>query len=188
MHGPKLALSCGKFRCFCGLLVECLARLRHVSEDEAELSRVRFSHPLQYRKRLHAIRALVIAVFDQGYGRIRRAINVVVFDNGARLHGPEGTPETRAGGAEFDRCQPDVNPIRACVPSQKGLLALPPQRHRRACWTRATTRPVPLVISRLPRTCSGPSVCGSTASGPLRTASMSAAPVGGSPEAAKLTS
>src|SRR6185369_8465805 len=84
--------------------------------------------------------------------------------------------------------QPDVNPIRAWVPSQKGLFALPPQRHRRACCTRATTRPVPLMISKLPRTCSGPSVCGSTLSGPLRTASMSAAPVGGSPLAAKFTS
>jgi hypothetical protein len=75
--------------------------------------------------------------------------------------------------------------MRVWVPSQKGLLALPPQRHSRACVRRATTRPVPLVISRLPRTCSGPSSCGSISSGPFRTGSMSPAEVAGSPVAAK---
>ncbi len=35
----------------------------------------------QDRKRLHTVGALVVAILDQGYGRIRRAINVVVFDN-----------------------------------------------------------------------------------------------------------
>ena len=39
-----------------------------------------------------------------------------------------------------------------CVPSQKGLFWLPPQRHSRAVSTRATTRPVPLMISRFPFT------------------------------------
>jgi len=48
--------------------------------------------------------------------------------------------------------------MRAWVLSQKGLLLLPPQRHNRADSMRATTRPVPLMISMLPRICSGPSV------------------------------
>ena len=36
----------------------------------------------------------------------------------------------------------------AWVPSQKGLVLLPPQRHNRVLTTRLTTRPAPLVISR----------------------------------------
>ena len=79
-------------------------------------------------------------------------------------------------------------PMRECVPSQNGFVALPPQRQSRACVTHATTRPVPLVISRLPRTCSGPSSSGSIASGPLRAASDCTSPVAGSPLAANLTS
>ena len=82
----------------------------------------------------------------------------------------------------------DLKPTRAWLPSQNGLVLLAPQRHSRADSTRATTRPVPLMISMLPRTCSGPSVSGSMASGPSRTGSMSALPVGGSPLAAKFTS
>src|SRR5262245_54066749 len=42
--------------------------------------------------------------------------------------------------------------MRAWVPSQNGFVALPPQRQSRACVTHATVWPVPLVISRLPRT------------------------------------
>jgi len=46
---------------------------------------------------------------------------------------------------------------RAWLPSQKGFVLLPARSGRgRAARTRATTRPVPLVISRLPRICSGP--------------------------------
>src|SRR5215469_2870568 len=82
----------------------------------------------------------------------------------------------------------DLKPIFACVPSQNGLLPLPPQRHSRAWVTRATTRPVPEVISRLPRTRRGPSVSGSTESTPSRTASMSVFPESGSPEAVNFTS
>ena len=63
--------------------------------------------------------------------------------------------------------QPDLKPMRACVPSQNGLVALPPQRHSVAELTRATTRPVPLMISRLPRTLSGPSGCGSMRERPV---------------------
>lgn len=81
-----------------------------------------------------------------------------------------------------------LNPFFRRVPSQNGLFADPPQRHSKALCTRTTTRAVPAVISRLPRTLSGPSVCGSMASGPSHTASMSAWPVGGSPEASKCTS
>ena len=62
-------------------------------------------------------------------------------------------------------------------------FALPPQRHRYVLVTRATTRPVPLVISRLPVTRSGPSTCGSTVSIPSRTGSMSVCPLPGSPVA-----
>jgi hypothetical protein len=58
--------------------------------------------------------------------------------------------------AWITRCQVDLNPMRACVPSQKGLVALPPQRHNFAAVTLETTLPVPLVISRLPRTDNGP--------------------------------
>src|ERR1700736_6605521 len=82
----------------------------------------------------------------------------------------------------------DLNPIRACVPSQKGLVELPPQRHNFAAVTRETTRPVPLVISRLPRTDKGPLSCGSMASTPLRTASASVLPLAGSPVALNPTS
>ena len=78
--------------------------------------------------------------------------------------------------------------MRACVPSQNGLVLLPPHRQSCADSSRATTRPVPEMISMLPRTCSGPSVSGVTSSGPSRTDSMSALPVGGSPLAAKFTS
>jgi hypothetical protein len=81
--------------------------------------------------------------------------------------------------------QEERNPIFAWVPSQKGLLALPPQRHRFADSTRATTRPVPLTTSRLPRTRSGPLVCGSILKAPSRTGGMSVAPLGGSPLALK---
>src|SRR5207248_5497488 len=81
--------------------------------------------------------------------------------------------------------QSDLKPIFECVPSQKGLLALPPQRQRYADVTRATARPVPLMISRLPRTLRGPLACGSIASTPSRAGSMSVLPLGGSPLALK---
>ena len=51
---------------------------------------------------------------------------------------------------------------------------------------RATTRPVPLMISMLPRTCNGPSVCGSMASVPSRIASMSVLPRGRLPAGGEL--
>jgi hypothetical protein len=44
------------------------------------------------------------------------------------------------------------------------------------------------MISMLPRTCRGPLISGSIASGPSRTASMSAFPVAGSPLATNLMS
>src|SRR5207244_11866950 len=81
--------------------------------------------------------------------------------------------------------QADVRPIVARGPTHEGLSALPPQRHRDADVTRATTRPVPLMISRLPRTRSGPFGCGSIASTPSRVGSMSVLPLGGSPVAEK---
>ena len=58
--------------------------------------------------------------------------------------------------------------MRAWVPSQNGLFWLAPQRHSLAWVRRATTRPVPLVISTLPRTAKGPSVSGSIDSSPAR--------------------
>jgi len=66
-----------------------------------------------------------------------------------------------------------TKPTLAWLPSQNGLFALWPQRHKRALVTRATTRPVPLVISRLPRICNGPLICRSICSGPSRTVSIS---------------
>ena len=91
-------------------------------------------------------------------------------------------------GAGLDIPSYERKPMRAWVPSQNGLFLLPPQRHSRADSRRATTRPVPLMISMLPRSCSGPSVVRRDRSGPSRTGSMSALPVAGSPLAAKLTS
>ena len=109
---------------------------------------------------------------------------------GARAHAPRalraaalrastsGNPADRCGSRVRSRVERarrpaaalslDLKPILACVPSQKGLLALPPQRHRYAALTRATTRPVPLTISRLPRTRAAHSSCGSIASTPSR--------------------
>jgi hypothetical protein len=74
-------------------------------------------------------------------------------------------------------------------PITKRLVRTPPHLHSLALVTRATIRPVPLVISRLPVTCSGPLTCGSICRGPSRTASMSVeVPVAGSPVASKWTS
>src|SRR3569833_203472 len=78
--------------------------------------------------------------------------------------------------------------MRAWVPSQKGLDQLPPQRHNFAAVPLETTLPVPLVISRLPRTESGPLSWGSMASTPLRTAKESVLPEAGSPVALNPTS
>jgi len=71
--------------------------------------------------------------------------------------------------------------MRACVPSQNGFVALPPHRHNRTLVTRASRRPGPLTISRMPRNCSGPSVCGSTARTPSRTGSMAVSVLAGLP-------
>src|SRR4029077_15518353 len=78
-----------------------------------------------------------------------------------------------------------LKPTRRWLLSQNGLLLLCPQRHRRAVCTRATTRPVPLMISRLPRTLYGPSRSGSIARSPSRVSSMSVLLLGGSPVASK---
>ena len=59
------------------------------------------------------------------------------------------------------------------MPSQNGLFAEPPQRHSRAERVRSTVRPVPLQISRLPCTWSGPLRTGVISSGPPRAASGS---------------
>ena len=68
----------------------------------------------------------------------------------------------------------------------KGLGAVSaPQRQRRARVTRSTVRPVPLMISRLPVTTSGPFFCGETSSGPSRAASGVTLRVSGSPVAIK---
>src|SRR5882672_1338772 len=74
-----------------------------------------------------------------------------------------------------------MKPILACVPSQNGLFDEPPQRHSQACCVRSTVRPVPLQISRLPVTSSGPFLAGVTASVPFLRASGSEAWVAGSP-------
>jgi hypothetical protein len=75
------------------------------------------------------------------------------------------------------------------VPSQKGLVALPPQRHSRACETRQTMRPVPLSTSMAPRSCSGPLGSGSMSMRPSRRSGRSVGwpsrPVSGSPVASK---
>jgi hypothetical protein len=73
----------------------------------------------------------------------------------------------------------------ACVPSQKGLLAEPPQRHRRAAVTRSTVRPVPAQSSRLPRTRRGPFFWRRMSSTPPRAARGSERRVAGSPVATK---
>src|SRR5262249_45910168 len=78
-------------------------------------------------------------------------------------------------------------PIRAWLPSQNGFVALAPQGQSPVCCTQAIARPVPLVISRLPRIWSGPSSCGSISSTPLRTSSIASLSVGGSPVAANAT-
>lgn len=72
-----------------------------------------------------------------------------------------------------------------CVPSQNGLERLPPQRQSRADASRATTRPVPVMISTLPRTCNGPSIVGRMSSGPSRDGNGSVLPLAGSPLATK---
>lgn len=80
----------------------------------------------------------------------------------------------------------DLKPIFACVSSQNGLLLECPQRQKRAAFKRATMRPVPEMISMLPRTMSGPSSVGVISTGPSRTSSMAVlSPVGGSPVASK---
>src|SRR5262249_12320196 len=109
---------------------------------------------------------------------------------GKAVRGAAAAPATLKDKVRCDRtlAQLERKPMRAWVPSQKGLVLLPPQRQSFACVTRATTRPVPLVISRLPRTRRGPSTSGSIARGPSRCASMAASPVGGSPLAANFTS
>src|SRR5215813_750237 len=71
--------------------------------------------------------------------------------------------------------------MRACVPSQKGLLREPPQRHSRALVTRSTVRPVPAQISAEPDTASGPFICGEITSAPPRLSSGSLGLVSGSP-------
>ena len=78
---------------------------------------------------------------------------------------PTGVTPPRSAPSGTSKCQwglthYDLKPMRAWLPSQKGLVLLAPQRHSRADSMRATTRPVPLMISMLPRTCSGPSVSG----------------------------
>ena len=77
--------------------------------------------------------------------------------------------------------------MRAWVPSQNGLVWLPPQRQSRVLVTRATTRPVPLMISRFPRTRSGPFISGDMCNGPARSGNMSTEVLAGSPLAVKFT-
>ena len=74
--------------------------------------------------------------------------------------------------------------MRACEPSQNGLLPEAPQRHSRADWVRKTVRPVPEQISTLPLSCRGPLGSGLIVRGPPRSASGSEAIVAGSPVAA----
>src|SRR5882672_10750126 len=75
-----------------------------------------------------------------------------------------------------------MKPNFLCVPSQNGLFDEPPQRHSQVCCVRSTVRPVPLQISRLPLTSSGPFFVGVIESGPSRLASCEGASVvAGSP-------
>ena len=69
-----------------------------------------------------------------------------------QLRATHGVRLAEAIAAPADAQRSERKPILACVPSQNGLVALPPQRHRFAVTVRATTRPVPLMICRLPRT------------------------------------
>src|SRR5689334_20389864 len=76
-------------------------------------------------------------------------------------------------------------PTRLWLPSQNGLLAEWPQRQRKTLVVRATVWPVPVTISALPSTLSGPLTVGVTLSGPSRTSRTCASFNGGSPVAEK---
>ena len=78
----------------------------------------------------------------------------------------------------------EQKPTRACEPSQNGLLPDPPQRHNRVDWVLNTVRPVPLQISTLPLSCSGPLATGVIVNAPPRSASGADGSVAGSPLAA----
>ena len=75
--------------------------------------------------------------------------------------------------------------MRACEPSQNGLVSDAPQRHNRADCVRNTVRPVPLQISTLPFSCNGPLGTGVIDNAPPRSARGSDGRVAGSPVAAK---
>src|SRR4051812_40135700 len=64
-----------------------------------------------------------------------------------------------------------TNPTFLWLPSQNGLLAEWPQRHRKTFVVRSTVWPVPVTISTLPSSLSGPFVVGIARSGPSRTSS-----------------
>src|SRR6187402_3791191 len=119
---------------------------------------------------VHALRDLEMLQFC-GVGSASLAVCGVPPD-GMMAERVRMTP-ARLAGAQARK------PMRACVPSQNGLLALPPQRQSRACVRRATTRPVPLVISKFPRTRYGPSGSGSSSRGPSRSSSISVLPLAG---------
>jgi hypothetical protein len=101
---------------------------------------------------------------------------------------PEPVERCCAGGTqppERDRCYGALKPMRACVPSQKGLLREPPQRQSRTLARRSIVRPVPAQTSTDPDTANGPLVCGVMRSVPPLAASGWLALVSGSPLATK---
>src|SRR5882757_5885408 len=78
-----------------------------------------------------------------------------------------------------------TNPTFLCVLSQNGLLAEWPQRQRKVRCARSTVWPVPVTISTLPSSLSGPLVVGVTASGPFLASSAGVSFSAGSPVAVK---
>src|SRR6185436_1115553 len=60
--------------------------------------------------------------------------------------------KTGAAQVNYNRDRQLLKPTSLWLPSQNGLFFEWPQRQRKHPFTRATTRPVPAVISRLPRT------------------------------------
>src|SRR5262249_28658953 len=82
VHLPELPLSGGGLPRFsCALRVRVHLRQREVPEDEAEADAQRLLHLVDDRIGLPAIRALVVAILDQGDRRVLRTLAVISLGN-----------------------------------------------------------------------------------------------------------
>src|SRR6187402_3143159 len=86
MHLPELTVRGRELGRLGGLLREGLTRLGHVTVDEAQLARELLAYAFQNCECLDAERTLVVAVFNQRNGGVRRAIDMIVCCDFAGFH------------------------------------------------------------------------------------------------------